>query len=115
MTAVAGVEVQVEEAQVDEGRVDQMRVDEIRTDEIQVEVIRAWSRGVEQVTLRLPAGATVATALAASGVRVAEVSGYAVFGTRAQPETVLRNGDRVELLRPLLIDPKDARRRRARK
>jgi putative ubiquitin-RnfH superfamily antitoxin RatB of RatAB toxin-antitoxin module len=36
-----------------------------------------------------------------------------VFGVRATGETVLRDGDRLELLRPLLADPKDARRRRA--
>jgi putative ubiquitin-RnfH superfamily antitoxin RatB of RatAB toxin-antitoxin module len=29
------------------------------------------------------------------------------------PDDVLREGDRVELLRPLQVDPKEARRRRA--
>ena len=37
----------------------------------------------------------------------------AVFGVRAESDAVLRDGDRVELLRPLQADPKDARRRRA--
>lgn len=32
----------------------------------------------------------------------------------ARPTQLLREGDRVELLRPLLADPKDNRRRRAR-
>jgi putative ubiquitin-RnfH superfamily antitoxin RatB of RatAB toxin-antitoxin module len=40
--------------------------------------------------------------------------GYAIFGQRARADTPLRDGDRVELTRPLLADPKDARRRRAR-
>ena len=38
---------------------------------------------------------------------------YAVHGLIARPEQGLRDGDRVELLRPLLLDPKEARRRRA--
>jgi putative ubiquitin-RnfH superfamily antitoxin RatB of RatAB toxin-antitoxin module len=40
--------------------------------------------------------------------------GYAIFGQRARADTPLRDGDRVELTRPLVADPKDARRRRAR-
>jgi putative ubiquitin-RnfH superfamily antitoxin RatB of RatAB toxin-antitoxin module len=39
--------------------------------------------------------------------------GVAIFGQAAQRTTPLRSGDRVELLRPLEADPKDARRRRA--
>ena len=40
--------------------------------------------------------------------------GYAIFGQRARADTPLKDGDRVELTRPLVADPKDARRRRAR-
>ena len=36
-----------------------------------------------------------------------------IFGKLVRPETVLRNRDRVEIYRPLTIDPKEARRRRA--
>jgi len=36
-----------------------------------------------------------------------------VFGKKKTPDTVLRDGDRVEIYRPLVADPKDARRRRA--
>ncbi|MGO4781918.1 RnfH family protein, partial [Lysobacter sp. 2RAB21] len=43
----------------------------------------------------------------------AQITGYAVFGVKAAADTRLRDGDRVELLRALQIDPKDARRRRA--
>jgi putative ubiquitin-RnfH superfamily antitoxin RatB of RatAB toxin-antitoxin module len=38
-----------------------------------------------------------------------------VFGERASAEDVLRDDDRLELLRPLQVDPKEARRRRASK
>ena len=42
-----------------------------------------------------------------------EQTAGAVFGVLADRSTVLREGDRVELLRPLQVDPKEARRRRA--
>ena len=37
----------------------------------------------------------------------------AVFGRAVTPETRLHDGDRIEILRPLLADPKTARRKRA--
>ena len=36
-----------------------------------------------------------------------------VFGRRVGSEELLQHGDRVELYRPLQLDPKEARRRRA--
>lgn len=36
-----------------------------------------------------------------------------IFGKVKDPETPLRDGDRVEVYRPLIADPKDSRRRRA--
>ena len=39
--------------------------------------------------------------------------GFAVFGRRVEPTDVLSEGDRIEVLRPLEIDPKEARRLRA--
>lgn len=36
-----------------------------------------------------------------------------IFGKKKAPDTVLRDGDRVEIYRPLLADPKESRRRRA--
>ena len=75
--------------------------------------------GVEaQEEVALAEGAVVADAVAASGLvnRLGLASselGYAIFGQRARPDTLLADGDRVELLRPLVADPKDLRRRRA--
>ena len=81
---------------------------------MKVEVLMAWPRRFESVSLELPVGATLSDALAAAGWSDAEgISGYAIFGVNAALDTVLRDGDRVELLRPLLMDPKEARRRRA--
>ncbi|SEL04714.1 hypothetical protein SAMN05428989_1312 [Pseudoxanthomonas sp. GM95] len=74
----------------------------------------AWSRRYQAVTVELPPGACVADALKAAAMDEAgQATGIAVFGVNATPQTLLHEGDRVELLRPLLIDPKDARRRRA--
>ncbi len=80
---------------------------------LHVQVIRGWPRRAEAVTLGLPAGATVEDAIGASGFGTEGISGYAIHGERATGATPLRDGDRVELLRPLQVDPKEARRRRA--
>lgn len=80
---------------------------------MRVEVIRAWPHRFDSVVLELADGATVADALAASGFGDG-AHAVAIHGVNATPGTVLDEGDRVEVLRPLLIDPKDARRRRAR-
>jgi len=69
------------------------------------------------MALELPAGSTLADALTASGWLAQ--SGWAldslrcgVWG-RVQPlEHALRDGDRVEVYRPLKVDPKEARRLR---
>src|SRR3546814_723397 len=80
---------------------------------LRVQVIRDWPRRFEAVDLVLPAGATVADAVAASGFGAEGISGFAIHGERAVASTLLRDGDRVELLRPLEVDPKEARRRKA--
>ena len=80
---------------------------------IRIEVIRAWPRRFEARTVDLPRESTVADGLAASGFTLDGITGFAVFGERVGSEHVLRDGDRLELLRPLEADPKDARRRRA--
>jgi putative ubiquitin-RnfH superfamily antitoxin RatB of RatAB toxin-antitoxin module len=80
---------------------------------MRVEVLRAWPRRFEQVELDLPEAATVRDAVAAAGwTGDPEIAGYAVFGLRVEGDSPLRDGDRVELLRPLQADPKEARRQR---
>ncbi|CAD0337640.1 RnfH family protein [Xanthomonas hortorum] len=81
---------------------------------MQVEVVLAWPDRYSSMQLDLPDGATVAEAIAASGLAVDQpLAAQAIHGVIARPDQVLRDGDRVELLRPLLLDPKEARRRRA--
>lgn len=82
---------------------------------LHVEVVRAWPRRHEAVRVALPEGATVADALRDCGIALDGVAGYAVFGEPATTATPLRDGDRVELLEALRMDPKEARRRRARR
>ncbi len=89
----------------------------------------AWSaapREMRTATLQLPAGATLAQALAALAWPAFDVArqGDDAFGEaglsaavwgRSRPLThVLRDGDRVEVLRALAIAPMDARRVRYR-
>jgi putative ubiquitin-RnfH superfamily antitoxin RatB of RatAB toxin-antitoxin module len=75
--------------------------------------------GVEAtVVLTVPAGATVAQAVVASGLRerfalAEETIGYAIYGQRADADTPLADGDRIELTRPLIADAKQIRRARA--
>jgi putative ubiquitin-RnfH superfamily antitoxin RatB of RatAB toxin-antitoxin module len=77
---------------------------------LRIEVVHARSERADVVEVRLPDGATVRDALLAAGMTAERVG---IFGKVVKPETRLRDGDRIELYRPLTIDPKDARRRRA--
>lgn len=75
--------------------------------------------------VRLPPGATLADAVRASGVaEVLPDAGWeqgdgalrlAVFGVCKRGQDALHAGDRVDITRPLTVDPKEARRARARK
>ena len=78
-----------------------------------VEVVLAWPRRFESVRLDLPEGTTVGEAIERSGLALETVAALAVHGVRVERDALLRDGDRVELLRPLQADPKEARRRRA--
>lgn len=80
---------------------------------IKVEVVRALAGRADRVSLSLPAGSTAGDAVAASGLPLAGKIG--IFGRVVDPATRLADGDRVEIYRPLELDPKEARRRRARK
>ena len=68
--------------------------------------------------LRVPAGSTVAQVIAASdverecGIDVGALS-VSLWSKPVARDALVRDGDRVEILRPLKIDPKEARRLRA--
>ena len=80
---------------------------------LRIEVVHARPEGAEVTRLALPAGARVGDALQACGLR--DVGAVGIFGRRVALDAPLADGDRVEIYRPLAIDPKEARRRRARK
>lgn len=84
---------------------------------LRVEVVYASGKEADVVTVRLPAGATVRDAITASGLaaRLSDLSAVGVFGRRVKPDAPLADGDRVEIYRPLLVDPKEQRRQRSRK
>ena len=86
----------------------------MKASQVTVEVV--FARPERQV---LPAGSTVEDAVAASGL-TGEIGSLGpgrigIHGKAVPARTVVRDGDRVEIYRPLLADPKDLRRRRAAK
>lgn len=78
-------------------------------------------REVCERALDLPEGSTVAQALEASGLCERfpgldpAAQGLGVWGRKAALDQVLREQDRVEVYRPLKVDPKFARRERFQK
>jgi putative ubiquitin-RnfH superfamily antitoxin RatB of RatAB toxin-antitoxin module len=76
--------------------------------------------GVEDlVELHMPAGSTVRDAVEAAGMlaRHHDLVGaldVGIWGRPCSQDEALRTGDRVEIYRPLRVDPKEARRIRAR-
>jgi uncharacterized protein len=86
--------------------------------EMPVEVAYALPDEQVVVTLALPAGSTAADALERSGLRtrfpeIAATAKLGIHGRIVAGDTTLAAGDRVEIYRPLIADPKQARRRRA--
>ena len=69
-------------------------------------------REVREQVLELAEGATVADAIRAGGLVADEAMAVGVWGRKADGSQPLRDGDRVEIARPLRVDPKLARRER---
>jgi len=87
--------------------------------DIHVEVVLAMPERQELVALKVPAGSTLADAITLSGLPdmfeefELDLSRVGIFGKKISPDQVLRDGDRVEIYRPLIADPKEVRRQRA--
>ena len=86
---------------------------------IHVEVVLAMPERQELMALEVISGSTLADAIAQSGV-IEMFEGFeldttkvGIFGIKASQDQVLREGDRVEIYRPLIADPKEVRRQRA--
>lgn len=88
---------------------------------VSVEVAYARADVQTLVEVEVPAGATIEEAIRACGIlkRFPEIdlthAAVGVFGARASLLDTVRAGDRIEIYRPLIADPKEARRRRARR
>ena len=86
---------------------------------IRVEVVFAMPERQELVALEVTAGSTIADAIIRSGLPEMfegfelDLARVGIFGQKTSPEQVLRDGDRVEIYRPLIADPKEVRRQRA--
>jgi putative ubiquitin-RnfH superfamily antitoxin RatB of RatAB toxin-antitoxin module len=88
-----------------------------REETISIEVVYALSAEQVVVCLSVPVGSTVRHAVEVSGltVRFPECAHapVGIYGRVVDRDALLRDGDRVEIYRKLVADPKQARRRRA--
>lgn len=88
-------------------------------DQITVEVAYGNQERQELIKISVPRGTTLIEAVEASGITrlFPEIDldnvKLGVFGRLESTDKVLEPHDRVEIYRPLRVDPKEARRRRA--
>lgn len=86
---------------------------------IRVEVVFATPQRQQLLELRLPAGSTARQAIEQSGIcdkfpeMEIDPAAIGIFSRKVEMDQVLQHGDRVEIYRPLIADPKESRRRRA--
>jgi hypothetical protein len=86
---------------------------------LKVEVVYALAQRSFGKALLLPEGASIADALQLAAAdqefQGIDLAGAAVgiFGKVVRPDQALKDGDRIEIYRPLLEEPKLARRQRA--
>jgi len=87
---------------------------------IRVEVIYAATEQPIRCRVELADGSTVMQAIDASGIAAMLPDGavdparLGIFARKVAPDRLVREGDRIEVYRSLLLDPMEARRRRAR-
>ena len=90
-------------------------------DSINVEVAYALPEKQVIRAVNVDAGTTIGAAIVQSGIMMdfpqlefeLEDAKVGIFGKAAAMTTVLSDGDRVEIYRPLIADPKEVRRQRA--
>ncbi len=86
---------------------------------LRIEVVYARPDRAWRVQLSVPPGTTALGAFEASGLRTRidelrdQTPDLGVYSNSVAHDRVLLDGDRLEVYRPLLIDPKEARRKRA--
>jgi hypothetical protein len=88
--------------------------------ELTVEVVYADPHRQILRRIELATGSTVAQAVDASGIPLMLPEGsvdpdqLGIYGRKVRPSQLVQAGDRIEIYRPLTLDPMEARRRRAR-
>ncbi len=86
---------------------------------MRIEVAYAEPLREVQISFVAPQGSSIGECVERSGLYrlfpelLQARVGFAVFGCEVKASDPVEDGDRIEVLRPLEIDPKDARRRRA--
>ena len=86
---------------------------------LEIEIVYGLADRQVLKSMTVVEGTTVREAALKSGLEVEfpeldlQQAPLGIFGKVVKSETVLRDGDRIEVYRPLLIDPKEARRKRA--
>ena len=103
------------------GRVDGLPVAGEVAARLSVTVVYSPHAGaVDETGVRMPVGASVADAVRASGLLQRHLGldpgslVVGVWGALRAPQDLLRDADRVEVYRPLIVDPKEARHSRHR-
>jgi putative ubiquitin-RnfH superfamily antitoxin RatB of RatAB toxin-antitoxin module len=87
---------------------------------IVVEVVHAEAERQTVVRVELPRNSSVRQAIELSGIAGTLSKGtidscpLGVFGNKVGPDRIVQDGDRIEIYRPLLLNPMEARRHRAR-
>lgn len=88
---------------------------------LKVEIACVLADDVLRMSLQVPEGATVEDVIDQSGLSKSHpelfpVTGsIGIFGRLCNEDALVRDGDRIEIYRPLRADPKEARRNRARR
>ena len=86
---------------------------------MKVSVVYAGVSGQQVLSVELVDGATIEQAIVGSGLLALapelqlDSMRVGIWNRNAKLDTVVREGDRVEVYRPLVVDPKEARRIRA--
>ena len=88
---------------------------------IEIKVAYALPENQVLKCLKVPNGTTVAQAIKLSGIcnKSSEIKpndkNLGIFGKLVKSEAILRNHDRIEIYRPITVDPKEKRRKRVEK
>lgn len=87
--------------------------------QMKVEVAYATAENQQIITVEIPEGSSIEKAIDASGILelFPEIDltrqKIGIFSKQKKLTDIIHEGERVEIYRPLLIDPKEARRKRA--